>query len=74
MDIGFLINKHTKSNTVDISRVMDELNTLDSYKPFQKAIKDSKELKKANEQIAYLELKIYSLDEEIDDLNDRLKD
>lgn len=51
LDIGYLVNKDVKPNgDVDISKVMDDLNTMDSYKPFQLALKENKEFKKISKE------------------------
>ena len=42
LDIGHLSHVHG----TDISKIMDELNTLESYKPFQAVLKEHKEFKK----------------------------
>lgn len=46
MDIGYLFNKHTDNKNIDISKLMDDLNKIDSYKPLQKALKEQKEYHK----------------------------
>ena len=46
MDIGYLFNKHTDNKDIDMSKLMDDLNKTESYKPLQKAIKDQKEYQK----------------------------
>ena len=46
MDIGYLFNKHTDNKDIDMSKLMDDLNKTESYKPLQKAMKDQKEYHK----------------------------
>ena len=50
MDIGYLFNKHSDNKNIDMSKLMDDLNKTESYKPLQKALKDQKEYQKIKER------------------------